>query len=165
MFNGQPRYESNTDLGNERAVLDEARAVCPFDRAQKLHDIFALDYALFRGPYIFKFAEVKCRPSLNFGFGDGYYIDPVKIIAAERWRVAARKTCQVWIRFADGGIRCAVLRPVEHVVFAGRRDRPGDPKAMEPLCVIPWKDFVHIDELKIAPTVSERNDSMMGRSV
>jgi hypothetical protein len=143
---GQPqtRYEQLTDLLNENAVADILRARWGWDRLDKLPEFRPLDRVAFRGKIIAGFVEIKCRCGLTHGFGDGYYIATNKVVAAINMQAVYDVPTILAVRFSDNLIWWTRLRGPYRGIWAGRKDRPSDPFAMEEHAVIPWDQFKRV---------------------
>jgi hypothetical protein len=145
MAQSQPIYENASDRSNEEAV---ARILCErwgFDELKKLPDLHKLDRIALRAKTVAGFVEIKCRPGLTYGYGDGYYIASKKVVAAIDMLAVHSVGTILAVRFLpEPAIWWTPLRGPYRGIWAGRRDRPGDPFAMEEHAVIPWCDFKRV---------------------
>jgi hypothetical protein len=153
MMPGDPRqiWETEADRRAEREIAEAAARYWGVEaEPRKLPKLYCFDFALERGRDFVTFLEAKDRPGLNYGFGDGYYIALSKIINAQTFRDACGLPVLLVVRFSNGAIHWTRLHDgVTRVVWAGRRDRPEDPLAMEPHGVIPWEMFAPIKILRV----------------
>ena len=140
----QTRYEQLTDLLNENAVADILRVRFGWDELNKLPDLHKLDRVALRAKTIAGFVEIKCRPSLAYGYGDGYYIASKKVVAAIDMLAVHSVGTILAVRFPDNVIWWTTLRGPYRGIWAGRKDRPADPFAMEEHAVIPWSEFKRV---------------------
>lgn len=144
MAQSQPIYENARDRANENAVAEILRVQWKFDELNKLPDLHRLDRVALRGKDIAGYAEIKCRPGLSYGYGDGYYIAVKKVVAAIDVLAVLGVRTILAVRFPDGAIWWTYLRGPYRGIWAGRKDRPDDPFAMEEHAVIPWHDFKRV---------------------
>jgi hypothetical protein len=141
-----PIYEGDSDRANEDAVAEVLRVRWKWDRLIKLPKLRRLDRVAIRGKKdIAGYVEVKCRPGLTYGYGDGYYIAATKVIAAIDMLAIFGVGTILAVRFIpDVKIWWTPLRGPYRGIWAGRMDRPDDPYAMEEHAVIPWDQFKEI---------------------
>ena len=139
---GAPIYEQPADLANEAAVAEILRVRWKFDELNKLPKLHPLDYVAIRCKTIAGFMEIKCRPGLTYNYGDGYYIAAKKIVAATNMRASLGVDTILAVRFPETPlVWWTRLRAPYRGIWAGRKDRPNDPFAMEEHAVIPWSAF------------------------
>lgn len=138
-----PIYEQPTDISNEDAIAKVLSERWGWRDVIKLPRLHPLDRAIRRDGSIVGFLEVKCRPGLCFGYGDGYYIAAKKVVAANNMRAALGVETILAVYFPDQPSRIwwTYLRGPYRGVWAGRKDRPDDPCAMEEHASIVWSDF------------------------
>ena len=145
MSNVQPIYENASDCANEEAVAEVLRLRWKWDRLIKLPKMRKLDRAAVRSGDIVGYVEIKCRPGLTYGYGDGYYIAATKVIAAIDALAIFGIGTILAVRFLPNPtIWWTTLRGPYRAIWAGRKDRPSDPFAMEEHAVIPWRDFKQV---------------------
>jgi hypothetical protein len=135
-------YETEDDLKNEDAVAAFLIETWQLADRLKLSIPYGLDYALIRqGRDICAFCEVKCRPGLNFGQGDGYYLSLQKAMRAREITLETGLPCGLVVRFSDGVV--ASVPFTEHLpgcIVAGRSDR-NNQFDKEPHVIFPWDKF------------------------
>ena len=143
MLSAVPAYEQPIDLAREDAVADALSLHWSWEQVIKLPPMHAFDRAIVRAGRIVGFVEIKCRPGLSFGYGDGYYVAANKVVTANDMRAALDVSTVLAVYFPDEPdlVRYTLLRGPYRPIWAGRRDRPHDPCAMEAHAVIPWSDF------------------------
>jgi len=113
--------------------------------AQKMRFDYRLDYAFMQGRHIVFFAEVKDRPGLAFGFGDGYYISAQKVLMARYLTALTSLSCMLAIRCDDGLMRaCDFRHHTQGAVWHGR-NKPRDKDDKEPCCIFRWDNFYGFD--------------------
>lgn len=141
-----PLYETEQHRQSEREIVPHALAFLGLARASKLATAQVIDFLLLdeRGEPE-AYAEVKDRPTLCFGVGDGYYLSQNKVEAATRYAERSGRGSHLFVRFKDGSIWHAPLfRFVPgKVIMFGRRDR-GDPRDITPCVVYPWPAFKQV---------------------
>lgn len=151
----RPFYESEQDRKNERAVADELLLLWNCDHHHKLSLSYGLDFALIRNGDVRVFVEIKCRPDLPFGYGDGYYISMLKVMSAFALRITTGLRTFLVIRPEDNQLYwcdferdmvCDSIYTPQRVLIHGRKDR-NDPGDYEPCAVIPWNEFIKIKRL------------------
>jgi len=145
MNNVPPIYEQPADVAKEDAVAEVLRLRWKWDRLIKLPKLRRLDRAAVRSGDIVGYVEIKCRPGLTYGYGDGYYIAATKVIAAIDMLAIFGVGTILAVRFLpDTTIWWTPLRGPYRGIWAGRMDRPDDPFAMEEHAVIPWSEFKRV---------------------
>lgn len=137
-------YETRADALNEAKVAEILRVRFGWDELKKLPDLHKLDRVALRAKVIVGFVEIKCRPGLSYGFGDGYYIAAKKVVAAIDMLAALGVGTILAVWFPDKSIWWSPLRGPYRGIWAGRGDRPSDPFAMEEHAVISWRDFKRV---------------------
>lgn len=138
-------YETRIDSLNEAKVAEILRVRFGWDELKKLPELHKLDRVALRAKTITGFVEIKCRPGLRYGYGDGYYIAAKKIVAAIDMLAVYGVNTMLAVWFPDNNaIWWALLRGPYRGIWAGRTDRPDDPFAMEEHVVIPWHDFKRV---------------------
>ena len=143
----QPIYEQPADVAKEDAVAKCLGFRWHWEKVIKLPKLHPLDRAITRAGNIVGFVEIKCRPGLTYGYGDGYYIAVKKVVAANNMHAALGVDTILAVHFPDDPelIWWTRLRGTYRGIWAGRRDRPDDPYAMEEHAVIPWCDFKSVE--------------------
>lgn len=135
-------WVTDQDESIEAAIIEAIKPLCKFARAIKLPKLYALDYGTMNDRDITVLLEVKNRPGLHHGYGDGYYIAASKMLAAKQMLDTFEVQSFLIVRFRDGAIYWAPLdEGSRRLIWAGRPDRPDDPMAMEPHGVIEWDKF------------------------
>ena len=134
----RPIYESETDLRNERQIIDGLNEAWR-TQSSKLPRSYGLDYALTRGGRVTAFVEIKCRTIPSWTY-DTYMISLAKVLKAKSLGNNVEVPALLVVRWNDM-VGYVDLRPVAlDVQMGGRTDR-GDAQDIEPVCMIPIKDF------------------------
>jgi len=140
----RPLYETERDLSNEEKVLAYLVEKWALSGWLKLSLSYGLDYALCRLPgQISSYAEIKVRPGLSPGFGDGYYLSLHKVMRAREINSETGAPCHLVVNFPgneDSIWRADMFSHKDGCIVAGRKDR-GDPLDQEPHVVYPWEAF------------------------
>lgn len=143
------QYESEDDRRNEREVIDELLLKWNCDHFHKNPKAYGIDFSMLRNGRVCAFVEIKCRPTLPFDYGDGYYIAVQKVISAYMLTLVTGLPCLLVIRPKD---KCLYWTDFAHdiptlgaprIIIHGRDDR-GDPDDYEPCAVYPWSEFTPI---------------------
>ena len=145
-------FLTENDEKNERTIIDAIKPFTKFDNVQKLPTYYNFDWATMRGVDITNLFEVKSRPKLKFGHGDGYYLSARKMMSAKQFKDTFGVNAYVIICFATGNIYYA-KSATGGAPDLGRQKKEGDPLGMEPHGVIPWDKFKFI--VKIDPLGSD----------
>lgn len=140
-------YESPATLKAEKeiadALLNSMRGV---SRHEKLPMSYSLDFAFVdHRDTIKSYLECKWRPGLPFGKGGGFWLSLSKVIKANEIYQRTGLPCHLGIRPRNGVIYVASL--FDHYpgsIWNGRRDRPDDDQALEPMVVYPWDAFEEV---------------------
>jgi len=134
----RPIYESDTDLYNEREVINALNDLWQ-TQSTKLPRSYGLDYTLTRGGRVTAFVEIKCRTIPSWTY-DTYMISLAKVLKAKSLGNNVGVPAFLVVRWNDM-VGYVDLRIVAlDVQVGGRKDR-GDEQDIEPVCMIPIKEF------------------------
>jgi len=137
----RPIYETDQDLRNERDIIDALNNLWG-TQAHKMPRAYSLDYLLTRGPNAVAFVEIKRRQVPSWQY-DTLMISMAKIL---KGRAITRETelpSLLVVKWNDMvGYVCMSEIDMD-IQVGGRRDR-GDAQDIEPVCMIPVKDFRRI---------------------
>jgi len=134
----RPIYETDGDLRNERAVVEILNKLWG-TQAHKMPRAYSLDYMLTRGSEAMAFVEIKCR-QVPSGKYDTLMISMAKIL---KGRAITRETgvpSILVVRWNDKTGYVYMSEIDMDIQVGGRRDR-GDAQDIEPVCMIPIKNF------------------------
>jgi hypothetical protein len=160
-------YESEEDRKAEAEIAAACAKQWRVKTAPlKLPKLYVFDFALLRDKLFATFLEAKNRPGLSHGYGDGYYIALWKILNANVYHTVCQLPVLLAVRFSDGTIYWTRLHGiVPNVIWAGRKDRPDDPLAMEPHGVIPWQAFEPLQTSQLRITIAPKDEKDAARIV
>lgn len=134
----RPIYETETDLRNERDVVEVFNRLWG-TQAYKLPRAYSLDYLLTRGSDAVAFVEIKCR-QVPSGKYDTLMISMAKIL---KGRAITRETdipSLLVVKWTDKTGYVYMSEIDMNIQVGGRRDRD-DAQDIEPVCMIPIKNF------------------------
>ena len=138
-------YETEQDRQAELEIIHALMPHLGMLSARKLPAGMILDFLMTDADDGPAYAEVKDRPTLGFGSGDGYYLSRNKVLKAADLAAHTGSGAHLAVRFKDRTIWHAPLfrfHPGKVIMF-GRRDR-GDPRDITPCVVYPWPAFKQV---------------------
>jgi len=136
----RPIYESENDLRNERQIIGGLNRLW-HTQATKLPRTYGLDYTLTRGGRVTAFVEIKCRTIPSWTY-ETYMISLAKVLRAKGLGNSVGVPALLVVRWNDV-VGYIDLRPIALDVQVGGRTDRGDAQDIEPVCMIPIKDFTH----------------------
>lgn len=142
----RPLYETEVDRKNETRIAAVLARV--WQRTLKKNPRFyPIDYSVLLDGDVRALIEIKHRPGLRYGFGDGYYLSAQKVGAGKMLTYATGCPCLLAVEFSDGALWWLDFDHLQYPPRAkwhGRDDR-GDPQDFEPCVVFPWPLFKRIE--------------------
>jgi len=137
----RPIYETANDLRNERDVIEVLNKLWGTE-AHKLPRAYSMDYLLTRDRQAVSFVEIKCRQVPSWQY-DTLMISMAKVL---KGRAITRETgipSLLVVKWNDT-VGYVYMSEIDmDIQVGGRRDR-GDAQDIEPVCMIPVKDFRRI---------------------
>jgi hypothetical protein len=137
----RPNFETEADRRNQEVVLYWLRE-CWNCEGHRERWAFQIDFTLLRDGDAVAWAEIKCRPGMWFGKGDGYRISLTKHIRAWELTMLTGRPCFFIGWFADGTIRYRPFNtpPItdRRIEIFGRKDVAWNE---EPCPVFGWDTF------------------------
>jgi len=137
----RPTYETEADLRNERDLISAINQLWQTSSA-KLPRGYSLDYALTRDGRVVAFVEIKCRTVSSEQY-ETYMISLAKVLKAKSLGNAVAVPAYLLVRWNDG-VGYIDLRTVDLDVRVGGRVDRGDSQDIEPVCMIPIKQFTEL---------------------
>lgn len=137
----RPIYETEADLRNERELIAALNGLWRTESA-KLPRSYGLDYTLTRGGKVAAFVEIKCRTVPSWQY-DTYMISLAKVLKARSLGSGANVPAILLVRWNDSAGYVDLRTVPLDVEVGGRTDR-GDAQDIEPVCMIPIKQFTRL---------------------
>lgn len=137
----RPTYETEADLRNERELVAALNELWQTQSA-KLPRSYGLDYTLTRGGRVAAFVEIKCRTIPSWTY-DTYMVSLAKVLKARSLGNGVGVPAILLVRWNDS-VGYVDLRTVDLQVEVGGRTDRGDAQDIEPVCMIPIKQFTRL---------------------
>ena len=149
-----PIYESKDDIARERKVAEHL-ALRWRSSAMPTAPLSPFDYAMCRvdpkdgRSYACAYVEIKCRSKMY----DPYWLSKAKWDELLTLSDMTSLPCYLVVHSRESKLihYTRVERRPYDVIQAGRSDRPDDPKAIEPMMVIPALSFSSAGSLELGP--------------
>jgi hypothetical protein len=136
------RFETPEQKAKESALAEQVAEMFGYQQLELSDANYGIDRQFWKDGKLALWVEVKIRPGLNWGFGDGYYISLAKVMRAKALTAETGLRCLLVVQFGNGRVCRADFAAVEEgrLVLHGPNP-PRDEFDLEPCRVLPWTAF------------------------
>lgn len=136
----RPRYETETDLANEAAVVNvvASRWLC---ECRKLPLRYELDYAIYKDNFLRAYLEIKCRSVASNQYAT-VILSAAKVATAKQLSAAAGVPSILVVSYTDLDLWIDISKADAKYSPGGRSDR-GDAQDLEPVA------HFYVEEMKV----------------